>query len=122
MEKIVRENWKTFSEETLATSTELEEINKKIIDELTDNQINLAHSMLEANTKYFDGLSSSQEYPDIMSNHRELLNRYSETFFSAAKNTDSLLKKARFDYGQWFEESVRKSSNNSFFSKTKAYP
>ena len=116
MENIASENWKKISEETLAASRELEEINNKIINKLTDNQINLAHSILEANARFVGGLITSQEYPYFVSNHAALLNNYNETISLATKITGSLLKNASCDYEDWFEESVRKSGKNDWLN------
>ena len=81
------DKWSFLAENAFKASKELEDINSNALDKATENQINLSNAFFEANSKFFENLSESKRYPDLLANHNELLTTYSEVFSKAETPT-----------------------------------
>ena len=52
VENTLLKGWSTITQNAFNASKELEDINSKALDKVTENQINLSNAVLEANTKF----------------------------------------------------------------------
>ncbi len=116
MENTFTNKWSSLAEDALKASKELEEINTKILDKVTENQINLSNAFLEANTNYFENLSESKKYPDLVAHHKQLLNNYSEVFLNATTNAGELATTVKAEYEEWIKRGIEKSTGSELFS------
>ena len=103
--------WSSLTEDAFKASKELEDINTKILDKVTENQINLSNAFLEANTNFFETLSETKKYPDLLVNHNKLLNSFSEVFSKAATNTEELMATVKSDYEEWIKKGIQKPTS-----------
>ena len=115
MENTLIKGWSTITQDAFKASKELEDINSKALDKVTENQINLSNAFLEANTKFFENLSESKKYPDLLANHNELLTTYSEVFSKATTNAGDLIATVKNDYEDWIKRGIEKSTSNELF-------
>ena len=112
MENTLIKGWSTITQNALKASKELEDINSKALDKATENQINLSNAFFEANSKFFENLSESKKYPDLLANHNELLTTYSEVFSKATTNAGNLVATVKNDYEDWIKRGIDKSTSN----------
>ena len=115
MENTLIKGWSTITQDVFKASKELEDINSKALDKVTENQINLSNAFLEANTKFFENLSENKKYPDLLANHNELLTTYSEVFSKATTNAGDLIATVKNDYEDWIKRGIEKSTSNELF-------
>ena len=115
MENTLIKGWSTITQDAFKASKELEDINSKALDKVTENQINLSNAFLEANTKFFENLSENKKYPDLLANHNELLTTYSEVFSKATTNAGDLIATVKNDYEDWIKRGIEKSTSNELF-------
>ena len=115
MEHNLNKGWSTITQDAFKASKELEDINTKALDKVTENHINLSNAFLEANTKFFESLLASKKYPDLLANHNELLTTYSEAFSKATTNAGDLVANVRNDYENWIKRGIEKSTSNELF-------
>ena len=115
MENTLIKGWSTITQEAFKASKELEDINSKALDKVTENQIDLSNACFEANTKFFENLSASKKYPDLLANHNELLTTYSEVFSEATTNAGDLVAAVKNDYEDWIKRGIEKSTSNELF-------
>ena len=115
MENTLNKGWSAITQDAFKASKELEDINTKALDKVTENQIDLSNACFEANTKFFENLSASNKYPDLLANHNELLTTYSEVFSKATTNAGDLVATVRNDYEDWIKRGIEKSTSNELF-------
>ena len=116
MENTFANKWSSLADDALKASKELEEINTKILDKVTENQINMSNAFLEANTNYFESLAESKKYPDLVAHHKQLLNNYSEVFSNATTNAGELVTTVKAEYEEWIKRGIENSTSNELFS------
>ena len=71
---------------------------------------------MEANTNYFENLSESKKYPDLVAHHKQLLNNYSEVFLNATTNAGELATTVKAEYEEWIKRGIEKSTGSELFS------
>ena len=98
--------WSTITQDAFKASKELEDINSKALDKVTENQIN--SNALGGEHQIFENLSENKKYPDLLANHNELLTTYSEVFSKATTNAGDLIATVKNDYEDW----TKKESKN----------
>ncbi len=116
MENTLSKKWSSIAKDAFKASKELEDMNTKTLDKVTENQINLSNAFFEANNNFFENLLGCKKYPDLLANHNKLLTTYSEVFSKAATNAEELMTGVKNDYGDWIERGIEKSTSNELFN------
>ncbi len=116
MENTFTDKWTSFTKDTINASKELEDINSKVLDKVTESQISVSSALFEANTDFLENLGATKKYPDLLTTSNKLLNSYSEVFSIAATNAGDLLKTARSDYEEWVKKGIEKSVSAEFLN------
>ena len=78
VENTFTDKWTSFTKDAINASKELEDINSKVLDKVTESQIRVSSALFEANTDFLENLGATKKYPDFLTTSNKLLNSYSE--------------------------------------------
>lgn len=100
------------------TIKELYEINMKIVNQLSEQQMAFVSLYIECTTSQFEMLDKSKDYKDVIGSQTTLINQASEKVQDIARNTVDIMNETKDDISAWVERGVEDASSIVPFAKT----
>lgn len=107
MENNFLAQWESFAKSAFDTSKELEVLNTKLFEQLSQKQVELLTGAFEIGNKWMSSLGEFKGMPELVAAQSKLASEYGSKVMSVSKETTELLTASREDYKAWFEKSFK---------------
>jgi hypothetical protein len=97
------EQWGKFSRAALDSLKELTAINAKLVERLSEQQLELVGLTLEASIKGANLADGVPAYKELVSGQTALAGEYNEKVLSIVRKTGGIVTEARDQYSEWTE-------------------
>jgi len=97
------EQWGKFSRAALDSLKELTAINAKLVERLSEQQLELVGLTLEASIKGANLAVGVPAYKELVSGQTALAGEYNEKVLSVVRKTGGIVAEARDQYSEWTE-------------------
>jgi Phasin protein len=97
------EQWGKFSRAALDSLKELTAINAKLVERLSEQQLELVGLTLEASIKGANLAVGVPAYKEFVSGQTALAGEYNEKVLSIVRKTGGIVAEARDQYSEWTE-------------------
>jgi hypothetical protein len=97
------EQWGKFSRAALDSLKELTAINAKLVERLSEQQLELVGLTLEASIKGANLAVGVPAYKELVSGQTALAGEYNEKVLSIVRKTGGIVTEARDQYSEWTE-------------------
>jgi hypothetical protein len=97
------EQWGKFSRAALDSLKELTAINAKLVERLSEQQLELVGLTLEASIKGANLAVGVPAYKELVSGQTALAGEYNEKVLSIVRKTGGIVAEARDQYSEWTE-------------------
>jgi phasin family protein len=105
------ENWNNIAKAAMNSIKELGNINVKVIEKLTEQQLAVLNTCLEASQKEIDLASKTRNPDEIIRMQSELIAEYNARLMNILQNTGAILSSCNSDITTWAEKSVAAASD-----------
>ena len=105
--------WESFAKSAVDSGKELEALNLKLIEQISQKQVELLTSAFEMGNKWVSSFSEFKALPEMISAQSKLASEYGSKVMSASKETTDLLTASRDDYKAWFEKGFKLMSDQT---------
>lgn len=113
------ENWNSIAKAAMDSIKELGNINVRVIEKLTEQQLAVLNTCLEASQKEIDLASKTRNPDEIIRMQSELVAEYNTRLMNILQNTGAILSSCNSDITNWAEKSVAASSKAAESKKKK---
>jgi phasin family protein len=100
------ENWNSIAKAAMNSIKELGNINVRVIEKLTEQQLAVLNTCLEASQKEIDLASKTRNPDEIIRMQSELIAEYNARLMNILQNTGTILSSCNSEITHWAEESV----------------
>lgn len=107
MENNFLTQWESFAKSAFDTTKELETLNTKLFEQLSQKQMELLTSAFEVGNKWFSSFGEFKGVPELVAAQTKLASDYGSKVVAASKEATELLTASREDYKLWFEKSFK---------------
>ena len=107
MENNFLAQWENFTKSALETSKELEALNMKLIEQLSQKQVELLTSALDVGNKWASSFGEFKGVPELVAAQNKLASEYGSKVMAVSKETTELLTASRDGYKSWFEKGFK---------------
>jgi len=97
------EQWGKFSRAALDSLKELTAINAKLVERLSEQQLELVGLTLDASIKGANLAVGVPAYKELVSGQTALAGEYNEKVLSIVRKTGGIVAEARDQYSEWTE-------------------
>ncbi len=101
------EQWGKFSRAALDSLKELAAINAKLVERLSEQQLELVGLTLEASLKGANLAVGVPAYKELMSGQTALASEYNDKVLSIVRKTGGIVTEARDQYSEWTEGRIK---------------
>jgi len=105
--------WEGFTKSAVDTSKELEALNLKLVEQISQKQIELLTSAFDLGNKWISSLGEFKGLPEMISAQNKFASEYGSKVMAASKETTELLTASRDDYKAWFEKGFKLLSDQT---------
>jgi phasin family protein len=99
--------WESFTKSAVDSGKELEALNMKLVEQVTQKQMELLSSALETGNQWFSTFGEHKALPELIAAQSKLASDYSSKLLAASRETGDLLTASRDDYKAWFEKMMK---------------
>ncbi len=96
-----------YNKQSYENLKELAAIQKKSVEQIAEQQLALFSLMVETNSKYFESLSKSKGYKDLLNAQSELGADVSGKVLGIARNTADILNESKDEVSAWVEKQAK---------------
>jgi len=114
--------WESFTKSAIDSGKELEALNLKLVEELSEQQMALMTSAMEVGNKWFSSFSEYKALPEMLAAQSKLASDYSNKLISVSKAATDVLSASREGYTGWFEKNVKLLSEQAAAASIKPAP
>jgi phasin family protein len=107
------ENWNNIAKTAMNSIKELGNINVRVIEKLTEQQLAVLNTCLEASKKEIDLASKTKNPEDIINMQSELIAEYNTKLMGILQNTGAILSSCNSDITAWAEKSVTATTSKA---------
>ncbi|MCI0401719.1 MAG: phasin family protein [Gammaproteobacteria bacterium] len=107
MQNELIQEWSKLGKTTSEALKELGDINAKLIERLTEQQLALINATVEGSAKQTRLLTEAKGIQDVISGQANLTADYSQKVFAIARRTADLLNQSRQDITAWVEKGMK---------------
>jgi phasin family protein len=100
-------HWESFAKSAVDTGKELEALNLKLVEQISQKQVELLTGAFDISNKWVSSFGEMKDVPAMISAQSKLASDYGSKVMAASKETTELLTAARDDYKAWFEKGVK---------------
>jgi hypothetical protein len=97
------EQWGKFSRAALDSLKELTTINAKLVERLSEQQLELVGLALETSVKGANLAVAAPGYKELVSEQTALVGAYNEKVLGIVRKTGGIVAEARDQYSEWTE-------------------
>lgn len=98
--------WSKLTKTGFDSLKELGEINGRLVERLSQQQLEIVNASLEATVKETQLLTQSKGYKDLVDNQSALSAEYNRRFLDIVRRTTDILTQARDELSAWVERGV----------------
>jgi phasin family protein len=106
MQKELIEQWGEFTKTAFDSLRELGEINTKLVGRLSQQQLEILNTSLEAAVQETHLVSESKDYKQLLSGQSTLTAEYNRKFLEIVRKTTDILEETREELTGWLEKGV----------------
>ncbi len=114
--------WESFTKSAIDSGKELEALNLKLVEQLSEQQMALLTGAREVGNKWFTSFSEHKALPEMLAAQSKLASDYSNKLISVSKAATDLLSASREGYQGWFEKNVKLLSEQTAAATVKPVP
>ncbi|HMM77698.1 MAG TPA: phasin family protein [Gammaproteobacteria bacterium] len=107
MENTFLAQWESFAKSAFDTTKELETLNMKLFEQLSQKQVDLLSGAVELGNKWVSSFGEYRGVPELIAAQSKLASEYGSKVLSVSKETTDLLSASREDYKAWFEKGFK---------------
>ncbi len=107
MENTFLTQWESFAKSAFDTTKELETLNMKLFEQLSEKQVDLLSGAVELGNKWVSNFSEFKAVPELVAAQSKLASEYGSKVMSVSKEAVDLLAASREDYKAWFEKGYK---------------
>lgn len=107
MENTFLTQWESFAKSAFETTKELEALNMKLFEQLSQKQVDLLSGAVELGTKWVSSFGEFKGVPELVAAQSKLASEYGSKVMSASKEATEVLTASREDYKAWFEKGFK---------------
>ena len=107
MENTFLAQWESFAKSAFDTTKELETLNMKLFEQLSQKQVDLLSGAVELGNKWVSNFGEYRGVPELIAAQSKLASEYGSKVLSVSKETTDLLSASREDYKAWFEKGFK---------------
>lgn len=107
MENNFLTQWESFAKSAFDTTKELETLNMKLFEQLSQKQVELLTSAFEIGNKWMSSFGEFKGVPELVAAQTKLASDYGSKVVATSKEATELLTASREDYKSWFEKSFK---------------
>jgi hypothetical protein len=107
MQKQVIDQWGEFTRTALDSLKELGQINTKLVTRLSQQQLELLNTSLEAAGRETQLVGESKGYNDLVAHQSALAAEYNRKFLDIVRTTTNVLEETRNELTAWVEKGVK---------------
>ena len=97
----------TFGNAAMEYARELENINGKLIEQLTQKNVELFNSAIEMNHQFTSLLSTTKDVQAFLTEQVRLTNEYNNSVIGTMQLAADIITRSQNDYRLWFEASAK---------------
>lgn len=112
------ENWQDYGKNAMAAAKELETINTELLQQLTNKQLELTNTAIEAGTRYWQTLGDVKAYPELLSDNTRMAAEFNEKLMETTRETADILAQSRESYQSWLENNLQRAGVPTTFTLT----
>lgn len=113
MDNTFMTQWESLAKSALDTSKELEALNLKLVEQISQKQVELLTSAFETGNKWMSSFGEYKALPELIAAQSKLASEYGSKLMSASKDTADLLSASREEYKAWFEKGFKYLSDQT---------
>ena len=105
--------WNEISKTAIESMKELGNINTKVIEKLTEQQLSVLHTCMEASQKEIDLAASEKNVQDpqsLLAAQAELVAEYNSKLISIVQSTGEILKNCNSEITSWADKGMNVTS------------
>lgn len=103
------EQWSKFARTGLDTIKELGELNTRLFEQASQQQLELAQASIEASVKGVQLARESRSYKEFVSGQAALATEYGERVLKTVRKGNEAAGELRDEYSAWIEGKVREA-------------
>lgn len=107
MENTFFAQWETFTKSAVDSGKELEALNLKLVEQISQKQVELLTSALETGNQWFSAFGEHKALPELVAAQSKLASDYGSKVIAATRETGDLLAASRDEYKAWFDKAVK---------------
>lgn len=107
MENSLLTQWESFAKSAFDTTKELEALNLKLFEQLSQKQVELVSGLAELGNKWLSSFGEHKGLSELVAAQSKLANEYNSKVLSISKEAAELLTGSREDYKNWFEKGFK---------------
>ena len=107
------EHWNNIAKTAMDSIKELGNINVRVIEKLTEQQLAVLNTCLEASQKEIDLASKTRNPEEIINMQSELIAEYNTKLMGILQNTGAILSSCNTDISAWAEKSVAATTSKA---------
>jgi phasin family protein len=104
------DQWTRFTRTALDAAKELGELNTRLLERISQQQIELAQASVDVGVKGVQLVSEPRPYKDLVAGQTALAGEYSERVLKIARKGNELAADLRDEYAAWIEGKVREAT------------
>ncbi len=124
MQNDLMQEWNKLGKTTSDSLKELGNINAKLIERLTEQQLALMNASVEGSAKQATLVTEAKAVQDVLSGQADLSADYSKQVLAIARKTADILNQSREEITAWVEKGVetatREATKKASSTKTSA--
>jgi phasin family protein len=109
----ITEHWNNIAKTAMNSIKELSNINVRVIEKLTEQQLAVLNTCLEASQKEIDLASKTKNPEEIINMQSELIAEYNSKLMGILQNTSAILSNCNSDITSWAEKSITATSSKT---------
>ncbi len=106
MENKLGEQMEAYSKAAINSGKELEALNTRLIDGLTQKQMELVNSLMDSGNQFVSMMGDAKSYPVLWSEQVKFFRDYNEKLLAATKDAVQIVADSRGEYQAWMQKGV----------------
>lgn len=107
MENTFLTQWESLAKSAFDSTKELETLNLKLFEQLSQKQVDLLTGAVEVGNKWMSAFGESKGVSELVAAQSKLASEYGNKVLNLSKETSELLTASRDDYKAWFEKGFK---------------
>jgi phasin family protein len=110
MQKELINQWSQLTKQNFDSLKELGEINTKLVERLSRQQLEMLSASMEATVRETQLVTQSRGYKELLDSQSGLTAEYNKKFLDIVRETTDILTEARDDLTAWIEKGVERAA------------